>query len=436
MKKESNSVIKSPLAVLGGDKVRKTPFPPHPVFGEEEKRAVVEAVESGSWSGFVAQAGEHFLGGKYVKALEALFCERLQVSYSVSANSATSGLHMAVAASGAGPGDEIIVPPTTMSASASAIVMNNCVPVFADIEDETFGLNPESVRKKITPRTKAIVVVHLFGHAARMNEILKIASEHKLFVIEDCAQAPLATYQGAYVGTLGDVGVFSLNQHKTVTTGEGGVVVCQSEAIAKKLQLVRNHAEVIVDKMGIDDLTNMVGWNYRMVEIVAALGVAQFKRIDRLTEIREKHAKRLTELLSGFEGIRVQQKREGCRHVYFVYPMRVDEKVLGVSRDRFADALIAEGIPMGKGYVRPIYLEPMFQRQIGYGNDGCPFRCPIYLKKGGNATYPRGLCPTAERLHEKELLVTGICRAPLTDTDFDDVLKAFERVYESRQSLA
>ncbi|NQT90391.1 MAG: DegT/DnrJ/EryC1/StrS family aminotransferase [Candidatus Omnitrophica bacterium] len=421
------------LAILGGKKLREKPFVTHAVIGEEERERVSKVLDSGMLSGFIAQAGDHFLGGEQVKELESLVREYFNAKHAVSVNSATAALHVAAAACGIGPGDEVIVTPYTMCASATAAIMMNAIPVFVDIDEKNFCIDPSKIKEAVTPRTKAIIVVHLFGLAADMDEITEIAKEHKLRVIEDCAQAPGATFKDRLVGTIGDIGVFSLNQHKTITSGEGGFVITGDDDMALKMQLVRNHGEVITEKMELEDIAGVVGFNYRMTELEAAVAVGQFRRLDSLTEHRIGLAEYLTEGLSNIDGLTLPEMPDHKKHVYFVYPIRLDEKVIGVSRDKFVKALVAEGIPCGAGYVRPIYLEPLYQKRIAYGKEGCPFTCPIYK---GSVNYDKGICPVTEMMHEKELMVTGVCKYPHTRDDIDDVVKAFKKVIENRAALA
>ncbi|HOW18610.1 MAG TPA: DegT/DnrJ/EryC1/StrS family aminotransferase, partial [Phycisphaerae bacterium] len=190
------------LALLGGRPVRTRPFPPPNSFGEEELANVKEVLASGVLSGFIARGFEAFRGGRMVKRLEADFCERFGARYAVAVNSNTSGLHAALAAIGIEPGDEVIVPPYTMSATAAAVLHANGVPVFADIETRTYGLDPADVERKITRRTKAIMPVHLFGHPCRTDDLLAVARRHGLRLIEDAAQSPGALYHGRPTGTL------------------------------------------------------------------------------------------------------------------------------------------------------------------------------------------------------------------------------------------
>lgn len=419
------------LAILGGKKVREEPFVSHAIIGKEERKRVDDVLESGILSGFVAKKGDFFLGGKQVREFESLVNDYFGSKSTIAVNSATAGLHVALGACGVGPGDEVIVTPYTMSASATAIVMMNAVPVFADIEEDTFCLDPEKIKEKITPRTKAIVVVHLFGGSANMDEIMKIAKERNLYVIEDCAQAPGATCNGKFVGTIGDIGVFSLNQHKTITSGEGGFAITSDDKLALRMQLIRNHGEVIVEDMELNDINGIVGFNYRMTELEAAVAVGQFKRLDELNDHRIELAEHLAEKLSKFDGLTLPEKSKD-KHVYFVLPIKVDENVLGVSRNVLSKALNAEGIPFGAGYVRPIYLEPMYQKKIAYGSKGYPFTGDCYE---GEADYSKGICPVCERMHEKELMLTGVCRHPHTKKDIGDVVRAFEKMYSNLEGL-
>lgn len=420
------------LALLGGPKVRTRPFPSHPVMGKEERAGVLSVLKTGKLSGFIAKAGDFFLGGPKVKELESLFCDYFDSRYAMAVNSATAGLHAALAACGVSPGDEVIVPPYTMSASATAVLMCNAVPRFSDITEATFCLDPEKLEKSITPRTKAIIVVHLFGHPAPMKKILAIARRHKLKVVEDCAQAPGAKYQGKYVGTLGDAGVFSFNQHKTITTGEGGIVLTQSKVLALKIRLVRNHGEAVVEDMSVKDISNTLGWNYRMTELEAAVGCAQFRKLDILTRRRQELAAVLTEELKGFPGLTLPVIQKGCTHTWFVYPIRYDASKTGIPRDLLIKALAAEGIPFGQGYVKPIYLMPHYQQQICYGTKGWPFTS---IPAHERPRYTRGLCPVTEKMHYQELIHTGLTYYPVTSKDIRDVGSAFKKIFKNREAL-
>jgi len=423
----------STLALFGGKKIRNKPFPAHPVLGKEERTEVLKVLKTGKLSGFIARAGDHFFGGPNVRKLESLFCKSFKVKYAISVNSATAGLHAAVAACNIGPGDEVIVSPYTMSASASAILMANAVPRFVDIQDDVFSLNPSLIEKAINPRTKAIIIVHLFGHPAPMDEIMTIAKKNKLKVIEDCAQAPGAKYKGKYVGTIGDAGIFSFNQHKTITTGEGGVVVTHDYNLALKIQLVRNHGEAVVEDLKMDDIVNTLGWNYRMTELEAAVGIAQFKKLGRLTKHRQKLAVFLSKNLKRFPGMDLPKTASNCTHTYFLYAIKYNERKSGISRDLLIKALNAEGIPFAKGYVKPLYLLPIYQQLICYGAQGWPFTS---IPEDDRPSYTKGICPVAERLYEKELIHTSLCYYPVTESDLKDVVRAFDKIYNCAAELS
>ena len=415
----------SKLAIHGGEPVRRTPFPAYVTIGEEEKRAVIEVLDSTVLSKFLGTWSPDFYGGPRVQKVEAEWAEHFGVKHAVSVNSATSGLYAAVGAAGVGPGDEVIVTPYTMSASATAAVVYGAIPVFADIDPDTFCISPDSIRQRLTPYTRAIVAVDLFGHPAAMDEVMAIAGEHNLVVIEDAAQAPGASYNGRHAGTLGHMGVFSLNYHKTIHCGEGGVVVTDDERLAERLQLIRNHGEVVVKGKGTADITNMVGFNYRMTEIEAAIASEQLKKLDRLVQARIDAADYLSGRLSGLPSITPPFVASGVRHGYYVYAIHYDETVAGMSRSDFVDAIRAEGIPVGMGYVEPLYLQPMYQRRIAFGREGFPFTYPGYK---GNVSYGRGICPVTERMHYKELITMDVCHANIGRSDLDDVVWAFEKV--------
>jgi dTDP-4-amino-4,6-dideoxygalactose transaminase len=424
------------LAILGGDSVRKESYPIHTTKVDfDEEKEVLEVLRSGHLSGFSARPGERFLGGPKVRQLEDDFANYFGVKYGVTFNSATSALHGAVSAAGIGPCDEVIVPPTTMSATASSVLMQNALPIFADIEDETFGLDPEAVERAITPRTKALLAVNLFGQPSRLEELESIAEDHNILLIEDNAQSPGALCNGRLTGTIGRMGIQSLNYHKGIQTGEGGVVVTNDKKMAEHLQLVRNHGEVIVGHMDRSenlDLINMLGWNYRLTEVQAAIGIPQLKKLDELNAIRIKLADLLSDGLREYDFLTTPFVRENCSHVYYLYPMRFHQERIGISRDIFVKAMQAEGISLSQGYVKPIYLEPMYQKKIAYGSRGCPFRCPWYE---GSVSYDQGLCPTAERLYFEEFIITDICKYPNGETEIDEFAVAVKKIIDNLNAL-
>lgn len=407
------------LALLGGKKVREKPFPPHPIIGEEEKRAVLEVLESGKLSTFIAQPGKYFLGGEKIRQFETDFASYHGIKYAVAFNSATAALHAAVVACGTKAGEEVLVPPYTFTSTATCALMSNSIPVFVDIEPDTFCMDSAKIEQAITPQTRAIIPVHLFGHPADMDKIMKIAKKHNLRVIEDCAQAPGAIYRGRLVGTIGDCGIFSFQETKNMMTGEGGMLITGNDEIAEVARMVRNHGEVVLE--GQRQRTyraDILGWNYRMTELEAALGIAQLKKLDKLNNQRIELANYLSEKLKQLDGFTPPLVRSYNKHVYYVYPIKYDESKIGISRDLFVKALAAEGIPCGAGYVKALYLNPIY-------HENKPF---IFKYFGKDVSYDKCICPVTELMYEKELILIAVCRPPANRDDMDDIVRAIEKV--------
>ncbi|MBM3492290.1 MAG: DegT/DnrJ/EryC1/StrS family aminotransferase [Alphaproteobacteria bacterium] len=419
----------SGLALFGGEPAASAPPPRYRSMGPAEMQAVREVMESDCLSGFYGSPGPEFMGGPKVQAFEDAWRRHYGVRHAISVNSATSGLVAAVGAAGVSPGDEVIVPPWTMSATAIAPISYGGIPVFADVEDETFCLDPNMVRAEITPRTKAIIAVNLFGHPARLAELRALADANGLTLIEDNAQAPLGAEHGRPTGTIGHIGVFSLNYHKHIHTGEGGMCVTDDDRLAERLALIRNHGENAVEGLPVDELTNTFGFNLRLSELAAAIGIAQLADIDRHVGRRERLAQTLSEGTGDLAGWRVPRPRAGCRHNYYVWMVRYDARQTGVSRATFSRALAAEGFPHATGYVRPLYLLRLFRERKAMGRDGFPFTL-------SNRTYGPGLCPVAERLHEREALLFEPCAYDLDDAGIARLVAAVRKVHGARAELA
>jgi len=417
------------LALLGGCPAIADPFPTYASLGPDEEAAVIRVVRSGCLSGFYGSWEEGFFGGPEIQAFEAEWAERFDIPHAITVNSATSGLIAAVGAAGVGPGDEVIIPATTMSATAMAPIIYGGIPVFADIDADTFCITIDSVRANLTPRTRAIIAVNLFGQAAPLAALRNLCNEHDLILIEDNAQGPLATEAGLHCGTIGHIGVFSLNYHKHIHTGEGGVCTTKDATLARKIQFIRNHAEAVVADAGITDLTNMLGFNLRMTELSAAVGRVQLSLIDNHVNRRETFATSLSAATQGLDGISPPHVRLHCRHVYYVWAMRFDAVTAGMPRETFVAALQAEGVPCFPAYVTPLYMLPMFRERIAIGRMGFPFSL-------GKRTYEPGLCPVAEQMHAHELVCIEPCAFDFNESHAEHIANAMGKVLLGRDALA
>ena len=420
------------LALQGGSKTIREPFRRFNPIGQEEVDAAKAVVESGVLSKFLGCWDPDFFGGPKVQEFERDSAAYFGVKHAITVNSWTSGLIAAVGAIGIEPGDEVIVSPWTMCASATAILHWNAIPVFADIEPETFCLDPESIKANITQYTKAIVAVDIFGQSSDMDAIMKIADDHGLRVITDTAQAPGVRYGRKVGGTLAHVGGYSLNYHKHIHTGEGGILVTNDDVIAERLQLIRNHAEAVVGEKGVTNLSNMVGYNFRLGEIEAAIGIEQLKKLDRFVAGRQHAAARMTAGLSGLHGLRTPVVRPGNTHAYYHYPLVLDVEALGVTRERIISALQAEGVRgLAAGY-QCLHLLPMYQRKIAYGSNGFPWTSDICRRV---VSYDKGICPVAEGLHESTFMGYGMCEYEMDDAEVDLFVEAFHKVWHHLDSL-
>ena len=390
--------MRNKLAILGGRQaVTLKRFeegePPYtwdyPIIEDEEIEAVVKVLRSKRLCYL-----PNFQAGRYTKnsQLEEEFAKYVGVDYAVAVNSGTAALHCAVAAAGVGPGDEVITSPYTFVASASCILHQNGIPVFADIDPITYNLDPDRVEEKITPRTKAIIAVHLYGQPASMRRLLEISEKHGLTLIEDCAQAHGATFEGRKVGSIGHIGCFSFQESKNMMCGEGGIITTNDAELAEKTSCVRVFGERMRKGERRDYQARTLGWNYRMTEIQAAIALVQLRRLDKTNEIRIKHANLLTGRLRDIPSIDAPHVAPNATHVYYIYTPIFREDIAGIPRDKFVEAIKAEGVPVFTPWP-PLYALPIFQDLSGYGK-GCPFRCPIYE---GKVEYGSRLCPVAEQ---------------------------------------
>ena len=420
------------LALFGGLKIIQKPFKKYNSIGLEEKKAAIEVIESGVLSQFVGVWGEDFYGGKKVQAFEKECQTFFEVKHAITVNSWTSGLMAAVGAIDIQPGDEVIVSPWTMCASATAILNWNAIPVFADIEEDTFCLDPSSVEKNISKYTKAIMSIDIAGQSADMDALTKIAKKYNLKIISDAAQSPGALYKGKFTGTLGDVGGFSLNYHKHIHTGEGGVLVTNDDDIAERLNLIRNHAEAVVLDKGVTNISNMIGYNFRLGEIEASIGSAQLKKLKQITEQRQAMAERLNFGLGSLKGLQIPVVRDQCSHVYYLYQMKLDIKIIGTKRNILLKALQAEGLEGLSINYTNIHLLPMYQNKIAYGSNGFPWTSDICNRE---INYKKGICPIAENLQDNIYLGFAMCMHELDNTEIDLIIKCFHKVWNNLEKL-
>ena len=316
-----------------------------PSFGEKELEYVSDCVRSG-WVSSI---------GAYVNRFEQGFADFCGVKHGIAVGNATLALHLALKVLDVGPGDEVIVPTLTFVATASAVMYTGAKPVFVDSEMATWNLDPAQVAAAITPRTKAIIPVHLYGHPADMDPIMESAQKHRLWVIEDAAEAHGAIYKGRKVGSIGHLNCFSFYGNKIITTGEGGMLLTDDEALAKRARFLKDHAMSPDKRYWHPE----VGFNYRLTNLQAALGVAQQERIDEIIDKKRQIAARYNALLSEVPGLRLPPEADWATNVYWMYSVLV-EPAYGMSRDALMTALRAQGID-SRPFFYPIHTMPPYQ---------------------------------------------------------------------------
>jgi perosamine synthetase len=428
----NTTINASRLAVHGGTPAIARPLELFHSVGEDEAQAAAEVIRSGVLSAYIGAPGEYFMGGPKVRALEAQAAEYFGVRHAVAVNSWTSGLIASVGAIGVEPGDEIITTPWTMAATATAILHWNAIPVFADIDRATFNIDPASVERLISPRTRAILAVDIFGQSADMTALRAIANRHGLKLLTDTAQSPGARVGDRYAGTLADIGGYSLNYHKHIHCGEGGIIVTDDERLAERTRLIRNHAECVVPDGEPAQLANMLGYNFRMGEIEAAIASVQLRKLAPRVASRQRAAAQLTAALRGLPGLATPRVADGNTHVYYVYGLTLDAARLGVPRNRIVDALRAEGAPgIFAGY-QNIHLLPLFQRKIAYGTGGFPWTSPHASRE---VSYAPGTCPVAEELHARSFVGINLCMHEYPPEDVELIAGAFRKVWDHLDAL-
>jgi perosamine synthetase len=410
--------MKSRLAIDGGEPVRTKPFPSRAAgFGEEEMAHLRDVVESG-----------HLfrVGGAKTQELEERFAALLGMKHAQAVTSGTAALHTAIGAVNPDPGDEIITTPLTDMGTVIGIIYQNAIPIFADVEPGGYHLDPDSVAREITPRTKAIIVVHLWGMAARMDEFLALGREHGIPIIEDCAQAYLTEYKGKLAGTMGRMGCFSLQQSKHMTCGDGGLIVTNDDDLADRARLFGDKGW---DRSAADRGHLFVGMNYRITELQSAVALAQLGRVEEFVARRRKLGDLLTEKISGIPGVYAPADSTVSGNTYWFYPLRVDGDELGMTKERFIAALGAEGVPAWVWLAgQPLYMFDALRLQRTFGNSHHPFDCACASRR---VTYEAGICPNAEKTVAQ--LVTLTLHEFYTEDDVADMAAAIHKVAEAAQ---
>jgi dTDP-4-amino-4,6-dideoxygalactose transaminase len=415
------------LAIFGGTPVRRDPFPSWPVYDQKEERALLDVLHSGNWWSGI-QVDDPSQATTSVAQFEASFAAYCGAKHGLACATGTAALEIALKAAGIGPGDEVIVPPYTFLATATAPLLIGAIPVFCDIEPDTFNLDPDRLEAAITPYTRAIIPVHFAGLAANMDRILAIARKHDLFVLEDAAHAHGAASNGRALGTLGDAGAFSFQASKNMTAGEGGFIVTNDAHLAE----LCNSYIWAGRKVGHAWYEHFrLGWNYRLTEFQAAILSQQLTRLPQQHATRMANGLLLNRLLADIPGLKpLSIPSWVTQHAFHLYLLRLDPQVFGVGRDAFLSALEGEGIPCASGYAHPLYRNPMFLENQFHAN-GAPIspREPS-IDFGRYAE----LCPTAEQACREAIWIEHrvLLGGPQA---IDDVASAIHKIYDCRHEF-
>ena len=390
-------------------------------------KAALKVLKSGELSPFVGNWKNDkivgsFYGGKKVQELEKKIKKDFNVKYAIAVNSWTSGLTCAIGALDIKPGDEIIVSPWTMCASATSVLHWFAVPVFADIDYDTFNITSETIKEKITKLTRAIVVPDIMGQSAEVDKIMKLAKKNNIKVISDSAQAIGTKYKGKYASTHADIGGYSFNYHKPINCGEGGMIVTNNKLLAQKMYLIRNHGEAVVKKMGFNKINNIIGHNYRMGEIEASITIEQLKKLKTIIKRRVRMAKVLNHGLANLPYLKIPKIQKQSEHLYYYYALKFDNK--NFDKKKIVKELNKKGVPIEGNYAN-LHLLPIFQKKIAYGK--FPWSIKIYK---GNVKYKKGICPVAEKINDTEYLGLHLYKYDYNLKDMSKIVDVFKKVWE------
>ena len=406
----------SKLAVKGGKPVRTKPYPKWPIFDERELEALKEVLYSGVWG----------IGGTKKKEFEEKFAAYQDARYGVAVTNGTAALEVVFRATGIGMGDEVVMPAYTFMATAAAVLYVGALPVFVDIDPETFTIDPEKIEDAITDKTKAIVPVHIGGCPADMDPILRTAEKHDLFIVEDACQAWGAEWRGRKVGALGDMGTFSFQSSKNITSGEGGMVVTNDRKLYELCWSYHNCGRTVEGAWYQHDL---LGANLRMTEFQAAILLVQLTRLEEQTKRRNENARYLSKRLSEINGVEPLKKDPRVtRHAYHLYIFKYDaEQFRGLPKDRFVQALRAEGIPCSGGY-KPLYKEKFMLNLVNNRF--------LVREYGEKADYSRVMLPVTEKMCYDEAVWFYQYMLLGTKEDMDDIVDAIVKIQEHADEIA
>ena len=424
------------LALNGGTPLRTAPFPKWPIVDQRDEEMVLEVVRSGNWwmySYGADELAETVQGTSKVEQAEQAFADMHHVKHVFATTSGSASLEIACRALGLGPGDEVITTPYTFFATTECILNAMALPVYVDIEADTYNINPDLIEDAITDRTKAIMPVHFGGALAQMDRINEIAQQHGLKVIEDAAHAHGASLKdGRWAGSLGDIAIFSLQQSKLLTCGEGGLITTNDNELAEMAWSLRHYGR---KKTGKWYEHFRLGWNYRMTELQGALLLSQLEKLPAHNAVRRENVKLLRRELASVPGVApVSQNPDIDNDVYYVLCLRYDPQAWdGIARDAVVDALVAEGIGVFAGYSFPLYKNPIFEN-LDFNSPDSPFQL------NRNRPVPKfqryvETCPVTERACNAESIWLTLDMLMGHQEDTMDIVRGFHKVYQHREEL-
>ncbi|MDB6036388.1 MAG: rifK 1 [Verrucomicrobiales bacterium] len=403
------------LALFGGKPVRTTPFTRWPVFGKTEEKRLLRTLHSGKWGR---------LQGNEVALFESRFAAEHGCKHGIAVVNGTVSLRIGLLAAGIQAEDEVIVPPYTFFSTASAVVEANAVPVFADVDLETFNICPKAIEAAITPRTKAIIPVHFAGQVADMTAIMAIAKRRKLIVIEDAAHAHGGRFKDQPAGSVGHLGSFSFQSSKNMTSGEGGIITTNDDDLAEACRSIQSCGRI---PGGLWYEHHVMSGNYRLGEFQGAILNCQLDRLETQTRKRDQNGQYLAAKLNDLPGIFPQKRPTGCtRHSYHLFMLRVDAARFGAHRNEVIKALQAEGIPCSGGYVVSLPNQPFF-RNKAFG--------PYIPKAADRLDYTKSKIPNSDLLCDQTIWLEQSLFLG-SRKDMDDIARAFEKVYDNRNALS